>query len=176
MERAEVAGIEGISHCVKLPSHVAQRQVNADKEKLGEGGYIGVNIATETYPPNQDPHIAPGSGITLVAILGNGALLGSDSLGERGKPAEAVGEEAASKLIMELSSGAPLDRHMGDIIIPYLTVAEGKSEVYVSELTAHTMTNIKVAELLTGVKFQVEGELHHPANLSVEGIGLKGTT
>ena len=171
LERGELVGINGVSHCVKLPGHVAERQANAAKAKLAEAGFTS-NIATETYPPNQDPHVAPGSGIILQAKFTSGALLGSDSLGERGKPAEAVGEEAASMLIRELSTGAPVDRHMGDIIIPYLAVAGGESGVRVSEITSHTLTNIKVAEALTGVRFHVEGELRHPATVSVQGIAL----
>jgi len=174
LERGELTGIEGVSHCVKLPSHVAQRQANAAREKLTAAGFNSANIATETYPPDHNPQFAPGSGITLRAKFSNGAVLGSDSLGERGKLAEAVGAEAASKLIMELSSGAPLDRHMGDIIIPYLAVAEGKSEIQISEITTHTLTNIKVAETLTGASFHVEGGLHQPGTIRVDGIALKG--
>jgi RNA 3'-terminal phosphate cyclase (ATP) len=173
LERGELLGIEGISHSVRLPSHVAQRQANAAKEKLNADGFTQVNVASETYPPNQDPHIAPGSGITLLAKFSSGTIVGSDSLGERGKPAEAVGAEAATKLIAELASKAPVDRHMGDILIPYMTVAEGRSTIQVSEITMHTLTNIKVAEMVAGVKFDVEGELHRPGRMTVKGIALK---
>lgn len=166
-------GVEGISHCVKLPSHVAQRQATAARERLATGGVQDVNIAIETSPLNQDPHPAPGSGITLAMKFANGPVIGADSIGERGKPAERVGEEAASKLLRELDSKAALDRHMGDILIPYMAVAEGKSEIRVSEITTHTLTNIKVAEILAGVEFNVQGELHRPGGISVEGIGLK---
>jgi len=173
VERGELSGISGVSHCVRLPSHVAQRQTDAAKERLRTEGFGNVNIAVETYPPNQDPHVAPGSGITLIAKFTGGAILGADSLGERGKPAESVGEEAAIKLLEEIASGARVDKHMGDIIIPYMTVADGVSEVQVSEITQHTMTNIKVAELLTRVKFAVEGELHRPGKISVNGMALR---
>jgi len=173
LERGQLLGIEGVSHCVKLPNHVAQRQANAAKEKLNAENFSQVNITTETYPPNQDPHLAPGSGITLLAKFTSGTILGSDSLGERGKPAESVGVDAATKLLAELTSGAPVDRHMGDILIPYMAVAEGKSMIQVSEITMHTLTNIKVAEMVAGVKFEVEGELHHPGRITVNGIALK---
>jgi RNA 3'-terminal phosphate cyclase (ATP) len=156
-----------------LPSHVAQRQADAAKEKLSKAGFSSLNIAIETYPPNQDPHLAPGSGITLLAKFSSGAILGADSLGERGKPAESVGEEAATSLLKEIASGAPVDKHMGDMIIPYLAVADGVSEIQVSEITPHTITNIKVAEMLTGIKFTVEGALHNPGRISVGGMGLK---
>ena len=174
LERGELTAVEGISHCVKLPSHVAQRQATAAKEKLNAAGFSGANITIETYAPNQDMHLAPGCGITLLARFTTGAILGSDSLGERGKPAETVGQEAASRLLDELSSGAAVDRHMGDMMIPYMAVAEGRSEVQVSETTTHTLSNIKVAETITGVKFEVEGELRHPGTVTVEGMALKG--
>ena len=173
LERGELSGIEGISHCVRLPSHVAQRQATAAVQRLRVAGYDAVNITTETYPAAHDPHLGPGSGITLVAKFTSGAVIGADSLGERGKPAEAVGEEAASKLTRELDANASLDKHMGDIIIPFMAVADGRSEVHVSEITPHTLTNIKISETLTGVKFKVEGELHRSGRISVDGLGLK---
>jgi RNA 3'-terminal phosphate cyclase (ATP) len=173
LEQGELREVEGLSHCVKLPSHVAQRQAAAAKEKLSANGVNEANIAVETYPPTQDRHLAPGSGIALAMKFANGSILGADSIGERGKPAERVGEEAASKLLKEFESKAAVDRHMGDILIPYIAVAEGRSELQVSAITTHTLTNIKVAEILSGVKFQVQGSLHQPGRISVEGTGLK---
>jgi len=173
LERGSLTEIDGVSHAVRLPSHVAERQANAAKEKLSEAGFTNLNVATETYAPNQDPHLGPGSGITLRAKFTSDAILGADSLGERGKPAENVGEEAAANLLKEIASGAAVDKHMGDIITPYIAVADGLSEVQVSEITPHTLTNIKVAELLTGVKFTVEGELRGPGRISVSGLALK---
>jgi RNA 3'-terminal phosphate cyclase (ATP) len=164
--------VEGISHCVKLPSHVAQRQATSAKEKLLSGGVAKVNLAIETYPPDQDPHVAPGSGITLFAKSSNDSIVGADAIGERGKPAERVGEEAAVKLLLEIESRAPVDRHLGDILIPYMAVAEGRSSIFVSQITMHTMTNIKVAEMVTGTKFELQGEMQTPGRISVQGIGL----
>jgi RNA 3'-terminal phosphate cyclase (ATP) len=173
LERGGGATVEGISHCVKLPSHVAQRQAAAAREKLSASGVRDVNIALETYPPAQDPHFAPGSGIALAMKFVNGPILGADSIGERGKPAERVGEETANSLLAEFESKAAVDSHMGDILIPYMAVAEGRSEIQVSAITTHTLTNIKVAEVLSGVKFQVQGSLHEPGKISVEGISLR---
>lgn len=173
LEPGQFSGVEGISHCVKLPSHVAQRQASAAKEKLSSRGISDVSIAIETYPPDQDPHIAPGSGITLFMKSLAGSIIGADSIGERGKPAERVGEEAATKLLLEIESKAPVDRHLGDILVPYMAVAEGRSAIFVSEITMHTLTNIKVAEIVTGVKFVLQGELKKPGRISVQGIGLK---
>jgi len=59
---------------------------------------------------------------------------------------------------------------MGDMIIPYLVLAGGASEVSVSRVTQHTMTNVKVAEWLTGTRFNLEGQVDQPGTLQVTGI------
>jgi RNA 3'-terminal phosphate cyclase (ATP) len=173
LERGSLIEVEGISHCVKLPSHVAQRQASAAKQRLESEGVRPVNIAVEAYPPDRDMHRGPGSSITLAILFSCGIVLGSDSLGQRGKPAERVGEEAAARLLTEFKSDATLDRHMGDIIIPYMAVASGQSIMRVSEITKHMLTNIKVTETVAELKFYVQGELHGPGTIAVEGTGLR---
>jgi RNA 3'-terminal phosphate cyclase len=54
-----------------------------------------------------------------------------------------------------------------------MAVAEGLSEVSVSELTMHTLTNLKVAEMIAGAKFEIQGEIGEVGRIKVEGIGLK---
>lgn len=171
-QRVGPGRVEGISHCVRLPSHVAERQAAAAKAKLNAEGISDVNVGIETYPPTQDMHVAPGSGITLAMKFANGLTLGADSIGERGKPAERVGEESANRLLTEFRSTCTVDRHMGDALIPYLAVAEGRSEIHVSEITTHILTNIKVAEILSDVNITVQGELHQPGSIIIQGIGL----
>lgn len=168
----QLTSIQGVSHCVKLPTHVAQRQADAAKRILTRAGYNELKVDVESYASDQDPHIGPGSGITLVAAHANPSIIGADALGERGKPAEQVGEEAARRLIEELNSQASVDRHMGDMIIPYMAVADGHSEVSVSQITMHTLTNIHVAEKILKVKFQVNGNVGQAGSISVDGLNL----
>ena len=171
-KRDQLTSIQGVSHCVKLPSHVAQRQADTAKQTLTNAGYNEPRIDVESNVSDHDPQTGPGSGITLVATHANPTVIGSDDLGERGKPAEQVGEEAAKRLIEELNSQAPLDRHMGDMIIPYLAVADGHSEIFVSQITMHTLTNIHIAEKILKVKFQVNGNVGQAGRISVNGLDL----
>ena len=172
-ERSEIKGVRGISHCVKLPAHVAQRQVTAAKEVLNEIDQLNVSVNVETYPMGTDPHIAPGSGIVLYTDSEPSGAVGADSVGERGNPAEEVGRHAATQLAQEIQSGAPVDRHMSDILIPYLAVADGDSEFRTSLITMHTLTNARIAELVSGAKIKVDGELGSSGIVRVEGVGLK---
>ena len=173
-ERGKVIKIQGHSHAVKLPKHVAERQARAAESRLREHGIdVPIEISIEYYEPGKDPHLGPGSGIALWAITEH-SILGADALGARGKPAEVVGGEAASKLIAELDAGMCLDKHMGDIIIPYLALAKGRSEITVTAMTMHAYTMIELMKILTEAKLNViNGGLEKPFRLIVEGMGLE---
>ena len=170
---AEKAGsilkIYGISHAAALPRHVAERQAAAARKNLEEAKLPSPSMDIEVVDDRRQ--LGPGSGIVLSAETQNGNILGADALGERGRSAEEVGSTAGRILVEELESGAVLDRHMGDIIVPYLVLAEGRSEVSVSRVTQHIQTNVKVAEWLTGVRFNLEGEIDLPGRLRVKGMG-----
>src|SRR5712692_851556 len=168
-----MARIEGVSHVVNLPSHIAERQADAAKHLLTEKGLLSPDITIEHH---QSTGLSPGSGLVLSAAIGDDALLGADRLGEKGKPAEQVGREAAAELAWEVESGAFLDSHMADMIVPYMALADGISEVSVSRITQHTLTNVMVAELLCGVQFHVSGRENEPGILRVKGLGVTSSS
>ena len=164
-----VNAVEGVSHSVQLPVGVAERQAIGATRVIEGRKFPHPQIRTE----HSQSGSGPGSGIVLSAHTSNGALLGSDSLGERGRPAEVVGEDAAGKLVEEMSSEAFLDRHMGDIIVPYAALAEGVSDVSVSQVTLHALTNVKVAEYVASVHFEPLSQVGRPGRLRVNGLGLR---
>jgi RNA 3'-phosphate cyclase len=166
-----ISRIRGISHATALPRHVAERQATSAKKRLEYAKLPPPSIDVEVV--DDRTQLSPGSGIVLSTEAQNGIILGSDALGERGRPAEEVGSTAGRILVEEVESRVMLDRHMGDIIVPYLVFADGTSEVSISRVTQHTKTNVKVAEWLTGVGFSLKGELDLPGKLRVEGFRLK---
>ncbi len=125
--------IRGISHCSNLPKHVAERQAKAAKTFLEEKGY-----KTEIDLEIQKG-LSTGSGITLFC-----GYKGSVSLGEKGKPAEKVGNEAASHLYEELQSDATFDRHLADQIMSFAAIAHGKTVYTTSKITKHIVSNAYV--------------------------------
>jgi RNA 3'-terminal phosphate cyclase (ATP) len=171
VDGGNVTAVTGVSHSMKLPRRVAERQASAATRVIEEKSLQRPQIQVEAS--ENGSHLSPGSGIVLSATRKNGAVLGGDSLGERGRPAEEVGEEAARKLLEEIGSGDFLDRHMGDMIVPYLALAAGVSDVSVSQVTMHTLTNVRVAEQVAGVRFDSLSEIGMPGKLRVKGLGLK---
>ncbi len=166
IEREEVSLISGRAHAVKLPRHVVDRIASSAESILRENGFQ----ASVKREWSRNSHLGPGAGITLWTE--GEIVIGGDSLGERGKPSEKVGQEAAFKILSELRTGMALDSHMGDMIIPYMALAEGESVAGISQLTMHAISNIWLTEKFLPVKFNVEGRHGGPAKVSVVGSGL----
>jgi RNA 3'-terminal phosphate cyclase (GTP) len=157
-EQGKLIQIKGVSHAsVDLEkAKVAERQLKAARSILSKYG-CPINIRTEYVNT-----LSPGSAITLWAIFSKDEdeinhikpiRIGADALGERGKPAEKVGEEAANNLIKEIDSKAPVDSHLADQILPFLALTKGR--IKVSEITNHCRTNIYVIEQFLGKVFEI---------------------
>jgi RNA 3'-terminal phosphate cyclase len=96
--------------------------------------------------------------------------LGACALGELGKPSEKVGEEAAAGMIASVASGAALDKHMADQIIPFMALARDRSTVTVEEVTDHAKVNMGVVEAMLGVEFVIN---ENNKTISVDGVGYQ---
>lgn len=166
-----VTEIRGVSHSVKLPRHVAERQAASAVKAISREHLPHLEIEIEAS--DNGAHLGPGSGLVLWSGFENLAVMGGDCLGDRGTPAEEVGRKASQYLIHAIHSGCFLDRQMGDMVVPFLALADGASDVTISEVTQHTLTNVRVAETIAGVMFSPVGELGKPGRLKVNGLGLR---
>ncbi|MAF43396.1 MAG: RNA 3'-phosphate cyclase [Parcubacteria group bacterium] len=147
----KILAFSGASQFLKQKK-VAERQLQGVREILGKLK-LPIEEKIEYFPTEN-----PGSQIALAAIFEN-TVIGTDNLGKLGKRAEEIGKEAALQLLKEERSGACLDKHMADQILPYLALAGGKSSVTVSEITNHLKTNIWVIEKFLGKKFDIKDNL-----------------
>lgn len=77
-------------------------------------------------------------------------------LGERGKPAEKVAEEACQKFISFLNSPATVDDYMADQILLPLIFSRQYSEFVCKEVTMHLETNMNTISKFISVSFQSE--------------------
>ena len=132
-ERGRGEGIAATSFVQNLPEHIAQRMEHAVRKAL-----LGERIVAErqlTSGPSS------GAGIYLCARFEN-TVLGADALGEKGVPAERVGESAARRMWDELDGGGTLDVHTADQLLPYMALAVGRSSFTVRELSSHLSTQM----------------------------------
>ena len=131
---------------------VAERQMAGVREILSK-----LNLSMEEKIDYYQAR-CPGSNICLAAEFEN-TIIGTDNLGKLNKRAEDVGKEAALDLLNEQKSGASLDKHLADQILPYLALAGDKSQITVSEITNHCKTNIWVIEQFIEGKFEIKDSL-----------------
>ncbi len=156
----EFDGICGISHSVKLPSHVAERQARSAKKILSDEGY-----RSEIIIKSSEDAIAPGSSIFLWT---NGLTpVSGSSVGKPGKKAEKVGFEAAKQILYHISRRSSVDKYMGDQLIPYMALA-GSSSIKTAELTQHALTNIHITEKFINKKFHVDGNIGETAIIKID--------
>ena len=88
---------------------------------------------------------SPGQGAALSLIAEHDGAIPATfvGLGERGKPSEAVADEAVDQLLaFEAVAGAAVDPHSADQVLLPLAFAPGRSEFTVSEVTEHLRTNV----------------------------------
>ncbi len=97
--------------------------------------------------------LSTGSG--LVVVGSSEYNFGADSLGERGRKAEEVGESAGIKFKEILEKNVCFDEHQADQILPFVSFLE-ECSFSTTRLTNHAKTNMWVIEKFLPVKFFTE--------------------
>ena len=164
IEQGNLIQIKGVSHAsLDLQNaQVAERQAKSAEMTLNKHKCpVKIDI-------NYNEALSTGSGITLWAIFSKDAdeidaknpiRLGAGALGERGKKAEIVGEEAAKKLSAEIESKAPVDQHLADQLLQFIALV-GNSKIKTSKTTNHTKTNAYTIENFLGKTFEMDENKH----------------
>jgi len=150
LQRGSLLRVRGVSASSNLPKHVRQRQEGAALQVLRSNG---VN-------PRLDVVDAPSKGTGSVVFLWaefENVLAGFTALGEKGKPAERVAEEAARALLEHLHGDGALDRHLADQVILPMAVAAGPSSFTTEAVTQHLLTNAWVVNQFFPGRVRVEG-------------------
>lgn len=130
---------------------VAERQASAATEALKR---FDVRIHEElSYSDSRSPSCA----ITCVADFAGGQKLGGSALGERGRPAEDVGKQAADQLAKEIDSGAPVDEYAADQLLPWLAISGGAYRA--SAISEHTRSNALITESFLGKGLSIDGDI-----------------
>jgi RNA 3'-terminal phosphate cyclase (ATP) len=156
--------IRGVSTVVNLARRIAERQRDRALRRLESEGLAADIAVIEGEGPG------PGSFLMLIAETG-GFPAGFSALGERGKPAEHVADEAAAGLLEYVKSEAGCDPHLADQLILPMALAPGTSRLTTSRVTRHLLTTVQIAQQLLGCPTQLGGEEGSPGSVTLEGIG-----
>jgi RNA 3'-phosphate cyclase len=136
-KKQEFTTVEGIINIANLPDHVSKRMKHAAMKTL-----LNKNLDAR-LKIEKTTSLSAGTGMTLWTQAHN-TILGATTIGEIGLPAEKIGENVAAELISEIESGATLDIHVFDQILPHLALTKEseQSSCIVREISSHAQTNM----------------------------------
>ncbi|MDQ3835456.1 MAG: RNA 3'-terminal phosphate cyclase [Thermoproteota archaeon] len=140
-----------ISVCSQLPVHIAKRQISSALAALEKN-----NIRCSHYTASIDNSSnSPGSSILVYCASDFGMFIGGDSIGQRGKRAEAVGIDAAQRFLNSASAQATIDPFLADMLVLPLGLSKGRSAYRIAHVTKHLLTNLHVVSEIIGCKYSV---------------------
>lgn len=129
----------GVSVVSRLSVTIAERQRARALERLAAAG-VRATIDVDV----DEQAVSPGTAL-FVAVRGRA---GFTALGRRGLPAEAVADAAIDAFLAWRASGAAVDAHLADQLLPFLACAPAPSRLTAPELTSHLRTVAWVVEQL----------------------------
>ena len=161
-ERGQVTTANGFSAVAGLPESIAARQARRAVSRLRHYG-LQADIQVESW--------SGGPGTVLAIILDTPpAPTLFVGLGERGKPAERVADEAVDQAISYLEAEpAALDPHSADQLVLPLALADEPSEFSVSQVTAHLLTNVAIIGRFVEREIVCDGAVGQPGVVRILG-------
>lgn len=94
--------------------------------------------------------VQPGAALAVWAATDTGCLLGSDMTAALKRNAEYIGKQTAENLIKNLESGATVDCHSSDQLIPYAALAEGCGSYFIPFMTEHIASRLWSSQEILG--------------------------
>ncbi len=148
IDRGRLLKIQIYSAHSNLTDEVAKRQAKTAEKILKNYAEVETIIdELESYSKN-----------TTIAITGifENSVCCYTNLGEKGKRAEIVAEEACEKFLNFLSSDSALDEYIADQILLPLSIAGEVSEFTILKITNHIKTNMETIKKFLDVDFEIK--------------------
>jgi RNA 3'-terminal phosphate cyclase (ATP) len=163
-ERGPLVRIRGEAGVANLRPEIAERMRARVEARLAEHGLTAEIDLVNWKSPGQ------GTAISLIAEHERAIPATFVGLGERGKPAEVVADEAVAELLAFVyAEGGAVDPHSADQILLPLSLAEGRSEYTVTEVTEHLRTNARTIQAFLDRTITIEKARHdRPGRVVVE--------
>jgi len=163
-EQGQVSRIAGIS----LSSHlnkekVSQRMATECQRRLAAKHYeSNIELLHDSQASQK------GAALSVWAETHTGCLIGADRAGMPGRSSEEIGRFVAQHLLEDLNTGATVDRHLADQLIPYCALAHGTSRYIIPQNTEHVETNLWLVREITGARAELDGKC-----ILIDGIGYQ---
>jgi len=148
-ERPPLRSIRGFAAVSQLDPNIADRMRQRAEKRLRAAG-LEPEIEAGAWDSSD-----PGAAIVLTAE--HSAMMTSFvGLGERGKPSEAVADEAVDEFLAFEESPGAVDPHSADQLLLPLALAAGPSEYTVTAITEHLRTNAATIQAFLDRPIRIE--------------------
>jgi RNA 3'-terminal phosphate cyclase (ATP) len=166
VSRGKLIRITGISAVANLNREIAERQ---KRQALGRLVSLSVKLGQPDIQIkiHEFPSSTKGTILLLLAEFENGSAC-YYALGELGKPAERIADEAVDALLAFLDTEAALDQYLADQLLLPLSFAEGPSILHTSQITQHLLTNVEIIRLFLPVSITIDGALDKPGLIHID--------
>lgn len=160
-ERGPLKQVRGVSAVANLDRRIAERQRSQVLRRLGA-----------RYPLN-DLRIVQwdsrfkGTMLLLLAEFESSRCC-YFSLGELGKPAERVADEAIDALEAFLDTGGAIDQYLADQLLLPLSFASDPSKLKTSRITNHLATNASIIQSFLPAKISILGDIGQPGMVTID--------
>jgi RNA 3'-terminal phosphate cyclase (ATP) len=132
----ELTTAGGFSSYAGLPESVGRKQARRLSVRLKSKGL-------ESHIPTEEWQAANPGTVAAVIFRQTPVPTLFFGLGERGKPAEAVADDAADEALAFFETNCPVDPHSADQLLLPLVFSPEASEYRTSQVTRHLATNIE---------------------------------
>ncbi len=160
LERKGMIQIRGVSGLTNLPDHITRRMRDRVVSRLG-GNYPLNDLRTKHIPGH-----GKGAFIVLLVEFENSQAC-YFSLGERGKRAEVVADEAVEQVLNFLNKRGCIDQYLGDQLLLPLSLMDKRSQLSLPEITSHLVTNAEIIRKFIPVTFKIDGDVGQPGTVTV---------
>ncbi|MDF9393323.1 MULTISPECIES: RNA 3'-terminal phosphate cyclase [Methylococcus] len=137
--RGTLQAVTGRALAANLPAHIPERMAARAQRILADAGIVAA------IEPAVLQAACAGAGLFLTVRYDH-CLAGFTALGQRGKTAERVAEEACGALLAHYRSGAALEEHLADQIVLLAALCPEESLFSVERISPHLTTNAWVVE------------------------------
>ncbi|MEM6258305.1 MAG: RNA 3'-terminal phosphate cyclase [Planctomycetota bacterium] len=161
MRRGGRQSSHALIRLAQLPGHIAERQAKAVRRKLG---WPDLTVETD-HEPNA---WGPGNAVVITARYEHTTEVFT-SIGERGKPAERVAEQAINEALSFDASGAAVGEHLADQLMLPLALS-GHGRYRASCLSLHTATHAALIQRFLDVPITLEPD-EDPSGPGTVAIG-----
>lgn len=153
----------GLSAYAGLPESVGKRQARRLAVRLKAEG-VESHISIEEWQASN-----PG---TVAAVIFRQAPVPPlfFGLGERGKPAESVADDAADEAIRFRDSGCPVDEHSADQLLLPLAFSPDASAYRTANVTRHLTTNIATVRKFVDRDISLDAEVGRSGTVRVAAL------